>query len=551
MKTLRAQLLFSVVMLLGLSACNKCTSDSQIASDKNGAEAANTGDKIFRYSRISDPKTLDPQAQLDSASASFINSIYDRIIDYHYLKRPYTLIPVLLKNMPALDPNDPLTYVFELKEGINFHDNACFPNGKGRELVADDVLYTIKRFADININTNSWFMMEGVIKGLDAFHEKTKNLGAGKVDHLTENVSGLKKLGKYKFAVTLTRKNPLALYSFAVSSMSIVPHEAVTHYGDKFRSNPVGTGAFILEEYRKKQTMVLKKNTNYHMSYPTEGDSGDLEAGFLADAGKKLPLVDEVVIDFIPEAQPNMLKFEKGEIDWVAMDKDNFTKMVEKSADNKFILKPEFASKYTMYTEPGLDTSYMVFNMKHPVIGKNKYLRQALVHAFDPDDYIKMLNNGRGVRLSGIVPHSIAGSENQISDSVMNYDIDLAINLMEKAGYPKGKGLQPIVLTMPGTSSAVKDSFEYYRAAFAKIGVILKPNYLTFPKYLKVVDAHNFEMATAAWVADYPDAENFYQLLYGKSDSNNAAFVNKEFDALYEQTVFKKMVPRGLLDLKR
>jgi ABC-type transport system substrate-binding protein len=540
-------------ILLSAVGCTKKSEESKDAASKSVASEAVAGPerKVLKVSRTSDPKTLDPQAQLDSASADIINSVYDTLLEYHYLKRPYEMTPSLLKKIPEIDPADPLTYVFELKEGVKFRDDKCFKDGKGRELVADDVLYTIKRFADANINVNSWFMLEGVVNGLDDYHAKTQKLGKDKVDHLTEPVAGLKKLDTHKFSITLTKKNPLALFAFASAATAIVASEAVKFYGEEFRYNPVGTGAFVLKEYRKKQEMIFVKNPSYHLKYPSEGEAGDQEAGLLLDAGKQLPLLDEVSVEFIPEPQPEMLKFQNGELSWAALDRNNFTKMASKSADGKFTLNKEFASLYTLYLEPSLDISYFLFNMKDSLIGKNKLLRQAISYAIDADAYVSLIRNGRGRKLNTVVPFSIAGSEVQIGNQMFNFDVEKAKKLLAEAGFPGGKGLKPIVLTFGDTSSTTKDIFEFYRAALANIGVQVTPEYLTFPKYLQTMDDKNFQMAVAAWAADYPDAENFYQLLFSGSAANNSGFKNAEYDKLYSEIRFMENGPARFELLKK
>lgn len=134
----------------------------------------NTDVKVLNYFRTSTYKTLDPPKQFDVASAEIVENIYDSLLEYHYLKRPYELTPNLLEAMPTLG-NDKLTYTFKLRKGIRFHDDPCFAGGKGRELTADDVLYTIKRFSDVNVNPQSYpALLQNRIKGLDAFREKSR-----------------------------------------------------------------------------------------------------------------------------------------------------------------------------------------------------------------------------------------------------------------------------------------------------------------------------------------------------------------------------------------
>lgn len=539
---IRALLLMGILLLPG---CDLTKSKSE--SSTSNLEQADKK-KVFAFSRGSDPRSLDPQKQLDSVSAMFIQSLYDTLLEYHYLKRPYQLVPSLLEKMPE-QSKDGLTYTFTLKKHIHFIDDPCFESGKGRQVTADDAIYTIQRFADSRVNNLSWFFLEGTIKGLDEFRAKTAK---GSVDYTKNPVEGLVKTGSHTFQIHLKQKNPLLLYSFASSVLSIVPKEAVEKYGENFARKPVGTGPFKLKEYRKKQTMVLTKNEMYFQNYPQEGEPEDKENGLLASAGAKLPLVDEVHVPFIPESQPNMLKFKKGELAWIGLDRDNFVKMAEKDAKGQFKLKGEAAKNYNLYLEPSLDASYLVINLKDKLFKDNKHLRKAIAYALDIEKQIELLRNGRAKKLYSIVPIAIAGSQKDTGNFGYDFNLQNAKEHLKLAGYENGKGLPTISLTLQGSSVAYKNLFEFYRNNLAKVGITLKADYKTWPSYLKSTERGDFQIANAAWAADYPDAENFFQLLYGKNkNQNNGSFFNDEFDRLYEQTRFMENGPERYKKFKR
>lgn len=527
-----------------LQSCNWSRSGA-----KGSSQASHLGEiekpVVLHQARSADPKTLDPQAQFDSISGLFVRSLYDTLLDYHYLKRPYELIPVLLEKMPEIS-KDRKTLTFQLKKGIHFTDDECFKGGKGRELVSDDVIYTIKRFADINVNALSWFLLSDVVVGLDEMREKTKkNLN---LDYAKEEVKGLEKVDDYTFKMHLVDPNPLALYSLAASSLAIVPKEAVEKYGRAFSRHPVGTGAFKLEQYRKKQTMTFVKNENYFMHYPTEGEPGDLEKGLLEDAGKQLPLVNEVKLHYIPESQPEMLKFKNGELSWVALDRDNFEQMAFFDKSGKIQLNQELAEDFQLYTEPALTTSYIIFNMKDEV-SQNKNLRKAMAHAINFQKKIELLANGRGVTLGSIVPPSIGGSEREIGYYGTPYDLGKAKEYMEKAGYGENKRLE-LTLTIGGTSTTHQNMYEFFRNSLDKIGIDLKPDYKTWPSYLKSTHIGDFQVATAAWAADYPDPENFYQLFFSEN-ARGSSFKNEEYDKLYNEMRFMENSPERFAILQK
>ncbi|MFK7825249.1 MAG: ABC transporter substrate-binding protein [Oligoflexales bacterium] len=544
-------MILRVAIIILLFANWSCKKEKESSSLKRAAVLTNEGGTID-YARSTDPKTLDPVAQLDQISGSFITNLYDTLLDYHYLKRPYELIPSLLEKMPQVS-QDRKTYTFKLRKGVFFHDDKCFVHGKGRELIAQDVLYTIKRFADANLNVKSWFLLDEVIEGLNAYREKTKESGKAKIDHLSEKVSGLQIINKHEFKIKLKRVNPRFLYSFAASSLAIIPHEAVSHYKEEFARHPVGTGPFILEEYKKKQTMRFIKNQRYFKKYPDSGEDGDKEKGFLADAGKKLPLLSSVNIHFIPESQPQMLKFKKGQLSWVGLDRDNFIKMATKDENGQFRLKTEEAKKYSLYTEPGLSASFYYFNMKNPLLSQNKKLRQAIVMAIDINRKIELLRNGRGNKLYTIVPESIAGSEKDIGKIWYDYDLESAKKLLFEAGYNEKSGFPSLTLTIPESRSAQKKDFEFIRNSLAKIGIMLKPDYKTWSTHTQTLAKGEYDIASWAWGADYPDAENFFQLFYGGNigDSNYSFFNHSEYNKLYEEIRFMADSPVKFEKLKQ
>lgn len=514
------------------------------AACRCGAEAGGTGQKkVLSFLRTSPFKSLDPVKQFDEASSELLMNLYDTLLEYHYLKRPYHLEPNLLARMPEVS-GDGLKYTFELRSDVRFNDDPCFPNGKGRLLTSDDVIYSLKRFADANLNIKSYTLLAGVIEGLDAFREQTKQLGKA-TDYKKLEISGLQKLDDHRFAVTLTHPNPLALYPLAAPVTSIVPREAVERYGQDFENHPVGTGPFKVKQFARRGLMIFEKNPRYHELFPMEGDPGDRERGLLKSAGQRLPLIDEIQLPLIEETQPAMLKFQTGQLDWVAMDRDNFVNIAFKDASG-FHLKPAYAHKFVIYSEPYLASEYFTFNMKDPLLGKNKALRQALAYALNTPEFVEKMKNGRGVALQSIVPIPIAGSERDTDAHWYPHSIELAKQKLAEAGYPDGKGLPPITVEYRHTNNMVRQDFEFHRATLEQAGIVLKANFQTFTAFLEKVEVTgNFQVSEAGWQADYPDAENFYQLLYGPNKvpgPNSGSYVNPEYDKLYEQSRF---MPNG------
>jgi ABC-type transport system substrate-binding protein len=465
-----------------------------------------------------------------------LRQLYSTLLTYSYLERPYKLEPDLLEAMPA-PSTDKLTYTFKLRRGVRFVDNACFPGGKGRELTVDDVLYTLHRFADANVNNRSFFAMEGAVVGLDAYRAATAKAGPA-ADTSRLDIAGLHKVDKYTFTIRLTHANPLFLYALALAPTSVVPVEAVRLYKDRLSVNAVGSGPFMATtQVDRKGTMHLLRNPDYYRVYPGTGMPGDAEKGLLKDAGKRLPLVDVLDMPLMEESQPAALKFLRGEVDERNLDRANFTKLVSRGPDGTPKLAPEYAGKFDLASAPAGNMLFVNVNMRDAVLGKNKLLRQSLAAAIDASAIVNVIWNGRGIPLSTVVPVDLAGNEHDTAAPPRKRDLAAAKRLLAEAGYPGGKGLPPLTMRVLGIDADTRNEFEMIKAQMAAIGVQLVGEFNDPPTFTKAMDAGNFQLSYSSWYADYPDAEDFYQLVYSRNVApgpNSGAFANAAYDKGYE-----------------
>ncbi len=507
---------------------------------------------VLTVPRIDEFETMDPPGAFDEKSEQVQRQVYGTLLTYAYLERPYKLVPDLAAAMPTLSA-DKLTYTFHLRPGVRFHDNPCFAGGKGRELTSDDVLYSLKRYADANVNRHSWFAMAGAVAGLDAYHAATLKAGAT-ADLSATAVPGLRRIDALTFSITLTKPNPLFLFSLAMTSTAVVPVEAVRFYKDRFGVNPVGTGPFMIQgPVDRKTTLHFVRNPAYYGVYPSVGAPGDAEAGLLKNAGKRLPLVDTLDMPLVQEPQTAALKFLKGELDLRPLDRANFVKMVKRGPDGAVRLADEFASKFVLYGAPALDIYYLRLNMKDPLIGGNKVLRRALASAVDAQAIVNVLNNGAGRRLESLIPYELPGNERETGAVNIPHDVAAAKRLLAEAGYPGGKGLPPIAISFVGADSATHNLADLLRAQFASVGVQVRPEFMDLPAHTKAMEGGNFQLSYNFWYADYPDPEDFYQLFDGKNTApgpNIGAYANPAYDKAYDAMRLMPNGPERLAQMK-
>jgi len=497
--------------------------------------------EMVTFSHTYPIRGFDPVKAGDVYSAIGIGRMYEGLVQYSYLARPYKLEPALAESLPEISSNG-LVYTFKIRKGIFFQDDKCFTNsaGQGRELVADDFVYSIKRLADPRNESTGYWAFNDRIVGLDEFREAS---GKAKFTDYNTTIEGLKALDRYTLQITLTRPYPQLLWILTMQYAFAVPREAVECYGEDFVNHPVGTGPFILSSWRRNYAVEYVRNPKWKETgrkeyYPAEGEATDREKGLLDGAGMEIPFLDRIVQYVIEDESTRWLKFVLGDLDLSAdITRDNWAAVINNSGGLTEALSRKGVALFSI---PELDIRYAGFNMDDPLVGKNKKLRQALTCAFNSEDWVRYFN-GRVMRAKGPLPPGIAGYDDR--PTPYPFDLVKAKKLLAEAGYPDGidpstgKSLQ-ITLETGNTDPQSREATELLIDFVRKIGIVLNPGYNSWPTFCAKIERRQCQMFWLAWVADYPDAENFLQLFYGPNSSpnpNHCNYVNPEFDRLYEQ----------------
>jgi oligopeptide transport system substrate-binding protein len=495
-------------------------------------------DEQVLYGQTSRIQGFDPARAGDVASSMMIARMYEGLLQYSYLKRPYQVEPLLAEAMPEVSANG-LVYTFKIRKGIFFQDDPCFPGGQGRELTAQDFVYAVKRVADIKNASSGYWAFNGRIVGLDEFRASTG--GAGPTDY-DAVVEGLRALDDRTLQITLTGPYPQLLWILAMHYTFAVPREAVEFYGDNFVNHPVGTGPFILHKWKRNYRIEFVRNPAWAETgrielYPAEGTAEDRAAGLLDDAGRPIPFLDRIVQYVVDDPATAWMMFLSGHFSFSGISRDNWDVVI---TPGKGLVKELKEQEIELISSPTLDLFYIGFNMDDPVVGKNKKLRQALCCAYDPEVMVQYYN-GRITPVYGPVPDPLAGFKPE--PTAYSYDPEKAKKLLAEAGY--ADGIDPetgrrLELTLE-LGSAAGDTRQYIDLLidmFDRIGVVLTPGYNNWPSFLDKMDRRQAQMFQLGWVADYPDPENFLQLFHSANVSpgpNHANYVNPEFDKLYEK----------------
>jgi oligopeptide transport system substrate-binding protein len=510
--------------------------------------------EVYRGALIANLKTFDPAQASDSYSNQSQFQVYEALYEYKYLARPYDIQPCLAAALPEVSP-DGLVYTIKVRTDIEFQDDPAFPRGKGRRITAHDFVYSIKRLVDVRWNTYGWWIFDGKVKGLNAFREATGTLPA-LPDSIypalyDQEIEGLRALDDSTLRIELTRPYPYFKYILAMPYAAFIAREVVDHYGEEFLNHPVGTGPYVLKEWRRGLRLTFERNPKYkHGFYPTEGTSEDSAAGLLADAGKPLPFIDRAELYIYNETQPMWLNFLRGNLDRSSIPKDNYSQAVNPERGLRQELAEKGISLSRMWQ---LDLIYICFNMVDPVLGKNRKLRQAMSMAYDVETVLDRFYNGRGIRAQSFIPPEISGFDSTFKSPYGVYDVERARRLLAEAGFPGGKGLPTFTyLTVAGTE--FRQRGEHFAQNMAEIGVKVRVESSTWPEYLERMQNRKFQIVAASWMADYPDPENFMQLLYGPNrppGENNASYENPEYDRLFEKASVLPDGPERLALIER
>lgn len=484
-------------------------------------------------------KSLDPATGGDEGSDEVTGSIYEGLMEYSYLKRPLQVQPDLAEGLPSVS-KDGLTQTFKIKSGVKFQDSEAFPDGKGREMVAQDFIYSWKRLANPKMQSEGWWIFDGKVKGLNEWREK---MSKGSATYDTP-VEGLEAPDAHTLVVHLTRPYFQLLYVLSMPYAAVVPHEAVEKYGAEFLNHPVGTGPYRFESWIRGSKAVLTKNPTWHGgTYPSEeGEAGDRAKGLLADAGKALPFVDKLVFLELPEDQPRWLNFMKGTTDITEIPKDNFDGAVEGTKLRQPLL--DKGMWLQIYMAP--DVVYFGFNMADPILGKNVNLRRALSLAFDTRIEMEKFYNNRVIMAHSPVTPGVDIFDPNFKNPWKEYNVEKAKEYMKKAGFPDGKGLAPLEYNVAG-SSTDRQMSEYLTNEWSKIGVKVNIIQNSWPQFQDRLRKKKAQIFGIAWIADYPDSENLFQLLYSKNvspGSNAANFENKDFDKAYDEAAILPPGPK-------
>jgi ABC-type transport system substrate-binding protein len=472
-----------VLLLLALHSCHNETVSSS---------------NIFHYNQSSGISTLDPAFSKDQSIIWACNQLYNGLVQ---LDDSLNIKPSIANAWEITDSGK--IYTFHLRKDVTFHTNKCFSTGT-RTVNAFDFVYSLHRIID----------------------PKTASPGAwifnGKVDSLHPFTA----LDSFTFQIKLRQPFLPLMGILTMPYCSVVPQEAVAFYGLDFRANPVGTGPFQLKKWKEGVALILTKNEHY---FEILGD-------------ERMPFMDGIRVSFIADKKSEIMAFQRKQLDFMTdLDAGNIKTML----DEKGELREAFTSQFVMSKTPNLNTEYLGINLSdsnatNPLT--NVKIRQAINCGIDRKEILRYLRNGIGKPAeNGFVPYGLPSFDG--NNKVYTYNSDKASKLIHEAGYSANHPMPKITLY---TNETYREVGLMVAKQLSKIGmdVKLEINPSSILREWMVKGKANF--FRGSWIADYPDAESYYAVFYGKNTAppNYTRFHNAEFDRIYEAALAESNISK-------
>jgi len=505
--------------------------------------------KELRYAFLIAETGFDPVRLSDIYSRTVTSHIFESLYTYDPLARPTLIVPQIAAGEPEVSA-DFKTFKIKVRPGIYFADDPAF-KGRKREVTAHDFVYSIKRYADPANNSQGWISYEEAgLVGLDELRNKV--IKSKQPFPYDAEVEGVRALDRYTLQIKTREARPRLVESILAGNdlYGAVAREVVEFYGDKIMEHPVGTGPFMLKAWRRSSQMVFERNPGYrervYEAHPAPDDAVG-QAILAKFKGRRIPMVDRVVIDVIVERQPRWLAFLNNEHDLIERVPEEF--ITQAAVRGK--LAPHLAKRgMTGVFTVAPDMSLTCFNMDDPVVGgmapDKVALRRALSLSYDVRKEIRIARRGQAVPAQApVVPHT-TGFDAAFKSEMSDYDPARAKALLDMYGYvdKDGDGWRdlpdgsPLVITRNTEANSLSRSVdELWDKALRAIGIRLQVRIQQWPENLKAAQAGRFQMWPVGSTAAQPDGQGSLQRYYGPGSGtqNLPRFKDARFDALYDR----------------
>jgi ABC-type transport system substrate-binding protein len=531
-----------------LAACTLGAA-SHAAWAQSGPASSSTPLKVLRYAFRVAETGFDPAQVNDLYSRVVTPHIFEGLYGYDHLARPSKIKPQTAVSLPEVSA-DFKTWTVKIQPGIYFADDPAF-KGQKRELVAADYVYAFKRFADPKFKSPAWGTVDNQagFVGLRALRQKSIDQKAP-FDYDTP-IEGLKALDRHTLQFNLENPRPRLLELLATGDLfGAVAREVVQMYGDQIMGHPVGTGPFVLKQWRRSSLIVLERNPTFRdVRYDAEPAADDAEGQAMLTRfkGRKLPMIDRVELSIIEEQQPRWLSFVNAEYELVEEVPPEY---IDAAMPNGKLAPHLVKRGMQGYRMLRADIRYVMFNMDDPVVGgytpERVALRRAISHGLSSEREIRLARHNQAVvAQSYTIPHTVGHDPNFKSEQG-DFDPARAKALLDMYGYtdrdgdgwreqPDGSPLELVINTQPDGLSRKVD--EVRKKDLDAIGIRVRFKSAKWPENLKTARAGSYQMWEVGNAAASPDGQPSLARFHGKQigGQNMVRFKLPALDAIYDR----------------
>jgi oligopeptide transport system substrate-binding protein len=503
---------------LGLASCSSCSDENKGNHDGAEGKGGVYMGGVMRMNEVEAFKSLNPIAVNEIVGFHIGSQLFEGLVKFD--QNDLSIKPAIARSWES-NANQ-TEWTFHIRQGVKFHADACFSDGKGRTVTANDIKLCYEKLCTADPN-NAQFdvtFKDRVVGANEAFASSK----AGK----NIPVSGIKVIDDTTLVISL--KDPFAgfLNIVAMPGCWVYPKEAIDKYGVDLRIHPVGTGPFYLETVKEGEVLIMKKNQDY---YGVDKD------------GNKLPYLDGLKYTFIREKKAEILEFKSGNLDMVyRLPVEIFHEIMgdlEHAKDRK--------TEFQILNSTAFNTNYLGFNNTSAVFNK-KEVRLAFNFAIDRQKIADFTIQGEGNSADyGIVPYVEAFEKDGYDfKGLKGYTLDVAKakEYLKKAGFADGKGFPKVTLEINGGGGDrnILIAEVVQKMLKENLNVDIEINTVPLAEHLENVTSGKSDFFRLAWVADYPDPETFLTIFYGKhvpagatekSFINYTRFKNARFDSLF------------------
>lgn len=473
-------------------------------------------------------ESLDPARAYSDDSLLVSAQVLEPLYQYHYLKRPYELEPLLAEGAPVITDKGKLVRI-KIKRNIFFHPHPAFGDSP-RELTAEDFVTQFKRLAYGPLNSPGRGIFSGLIEGFDEYSKS--------IDHDWKKIpfndmKGIKAEDRYTLQIQLTRSEPNIVYYLALNFLSPVPWELIEHQNNNLDQVLVGTGPYTFKSFNGAEIEMERFKEYREDFYPSSGDRYANVQNLLASSKEKIPFIDKIKFYVTGSERDRWEKFFNKEIDLLTVPKTFIPEMYDDNGDQiASIRNQEIILKHF----PTLANRWLAFNMRHPVLGKNEFLRRAISYAIDYEKYVQVLSQNTNLRANSILVPGISGYLPS-KEVRFKHDPVLAREYLKMAGLDPNGEMPTIVYSTRGNQGVNLLEADLIKQQLEAIGLKVKIEVLSFRDFLTKGRAGELMFFTDNWLFDYPDGENIFQLLISSNipGINKSGFSDPRVDELYKK----------------